>query len=75
MVSSRKMVSYDRLTLILTVREVAHILSVHENTVRRWSNLGIIKPYRIGPRSDRRFVREDVMHLLARLHRNNGDNR
>ncbi len=49
---------------MLTVREVSQILHVHSNTLRRWSDLGIIKAYRIGPRGDRRFRQEDIDLLL-----------
>jgi excisionase family DNA binding protein len=49
---------------LLTVREVARLLNIHINTVRRWSNQGILKAYRIGPRGDRRFKREDINILL-----------
>lgn len=34
---------------MLTVREVALLLHVHPNTLRRWSNNGRIKAYRITP--------------------------
>jgi len=49
---------------MLTVREVSHLLHVHSNTLRRWSDQGIIKAYRIGPRGDRRFRAEDIAVLL-----------
>jgi len=49
---------------MLTVREVSQILHVHSNTLRRWSDQGIIKAYRIGPRGDRRFKQEDIAQLL-----------
>ncbi len=49
---------------MLTVREVSQILHVHSNTLRRWSDHGIIKAYRIGPRGDRRFRPEDIAILL-----------
>lgn len=49
---------------MLTVREVSQILHVHSNTLRRWSDLGIIRAYRIGPRGDRRFRQEDIDLLL-----------
>ncbi len=49
---------------MLNVEEIARILNVHINTVRRWSNNGIIKTYRIGPRGDRRFRKEDVALFL-----------
>jgi excisionase family DNA binding protein len=48
----------------LTTGEVSHLVNVHVNTVRRWSNQGILKSYRIGPRGDRRFRRKDVNHLF-----------
>ena len=51
---------------VLTVREVARFLNIHVNTVRRWSDLGILKGYRIGPRGDRRFRQEDVFAFLPR---------
>ena len=49
---------------VLTVREVAHLLNIHVNTVRRWSDIGILKSYRIGPRGDRRFRLDDIIVLL-----------
>lgn len=51
----------------LTVKEVAQMLHVHDNTVRRWSNEGILKVYRISRRGDRRFRREDVEAFLSRF--------
>lgn len=51
---------------VLTVREVAEFLNIHVNTVRRWSNLGILRGYRIGPRGDRRFRRQDIVAFLPR---------
>ena len=50
---------------MLTTRDVAQLLNVHINTVRRWSNQEILKTYRIGPRGDRRFRREDIEAFLA----------
>ena len=45
---------------MLTINDVARLLNVHINTVRRWSNKGMLKAYHIGSRGDRRFRREDV---------------
>jgi excisionase family DNA binding protein len=50
---------------MLTTSDVARLLNVHINTVRRWSNQGVIKAYRIGSRGDRRFRQEDVSSFLA----------
>jgi excisionase family DNA binding protein len=60
---------------VLTVGETAQTLHVHENTVRRWSDRGIIKPYKINVRGDRRFKKADVKTLLTRVNNNNGDER
>lgn len=50
---------------LLTVREVARVLHVHPNTVRQWSDDGLIRSYRIGPRGDRRFSLADVTGAIA----------
>ena len=51
----------------LTTKEVAHILGIHQNTVRRWSDLGIIKSFRISARGDRRFKHEDIYRFLNKI--------
>ena len=53
---------------LLTSSEVARMLNVHINTIRRWSNQGILKAYRIGPRADRRFQREEIAAFLDKAH-------
>jgi len=53
--------------VMLTVTDVAQLLGLHPNTVRRWNQKGILKSYRIGPRGDRRFRREDVDDFLREL--------
>ena len=50
--------------VMLTPSDVAQLLGVHRNTVRRWSKKGILKSYRISPRGDRRFRQEDVDGFL-----------
>ena len=51
---------------MLTVVEVARLLHLHPNTVRIWSDTGLIKAYRIGHRRDRRFKVEDIDDFLRR---------
>jgi len=51
---------------LLTTSEAASLLHTHINTVRRWSNLGILPSFRIGPRGDRRFRKEDILTFLER---------
>jgi len=69
------MVRDDEMGPMLTVREVARLLHIHSNTVRRWSGQGIIRAYRITRRGDRTFRREDIARFLAELNANKGDER
>ena len=59
------MVVHERNSGLLTAGEVARLLNLHINTVRRWSDNGIIRSHRVGPRSDRIFSREDITSLLT----------
>ncbi len=59
------MVDISQIEPMLTVGEVARLLHIHINTVRRWSDQGIIKSYRITRRGDRRFKREDIALFIA----------
>ena len=58
------MVGQKDIDPMLTTSDVARLLNVHINTVRRWSNQGILKAYRIGSRGDRRFRDEDITSFL-----------
>jgi excisionase family DNA binding protein len=79
----KHMANEEQMDDMLTVREVARLLHVHPNTLRRWSNNGRIRAYRITPRGDRRFKREEIARFLAELsqatdsvgivHRNGGN--
>ena len=59
------MVDSSQIESMMTVGEVARLLHIHINTVRRWSDQGIIKSYRITRRGDRRFKREDIAFFIA----------
>jgi excisionase family DNA binding protein len=64
----------DHISDMLTVREVARLLHVHPNTLRRWSNNGRIRAYRIAERGDRRYKREEIAQFLDELNgQGNGD--
>ena len=52
---------------MLTVGEVSTLLHVHPNTLRRWSDKGLIKSYSITPRGDRRFIRQDIDKFLEQM--------
>ncbi len=59
------MPNHSEIDPMLTTSEVARLLNVHINTVRRWSNQGVLKTYRIGARGDRRFHRDDITSFLS----------
>lgn len=51
---------------LLPIREVARILKVHTETLRRWDNAGKLKAIRVGDRKDRRYRAEDIIPLLQK---------
>jgi len=48
----------------MTISSVATLLGVHPNTIRRWSNNGLMQCFRLGPRNDRRFELQQVMEMI-----------
>jgi len=63
----KDMANGDGMSNMLTIRDVARLFHVHPNTLRRWSNEGRIRAYRINQRGDRRFKREEIVRFLAEL--------
>lgn len=57
---------------MLTISEASRLLHVHPNTLRRWSNSGIIRSQRVNIRGDRRFRQEDVVNLLSQMNTHEG---
>ena len=51
---------------MLTVKEVASILNIHPNTVRRWEKKGLLESYSIGHRYCLRFKQEDIFDFLEK---------
>jgi len=51
---------------MLTAAEVAEMLHLHVNTVKRLGDRGELAFYRVCKRGDRRFRLEDVKDFLAR---------
>ncbi len=49
---------------LLNIKEAADFLNVSEMTVRRWTNEGLLKCYRVGGRRARRFKQEDLLAYL-----------
>ena len=54
---------------LLNVRKTARLLDVHPNTLRNWTNQGLIQCYTVNARGDRRFRREDIEEFLAKHRR------
>jgi excisionase family DNA binding protein len=49
---------------MLTMREACMLLNVHGNTLRRWSDRGLVRAYRLGLSQHRRFRTEDIAALV-----------
>lgn len=54
---------------LLKPKEVAVLLGVHINTVKRMGDRGDLTYYRIGARGDRRYKRADIQEFLSRSQR------
>lgn len=57
---------YRETDVLLKPSEVAKCLNVHINTVRRWSSLGVLPSFRVGPRNDRRFRSRDIEMFIKK---------
>jgi excisionase family DNA binding protein len=66
----KEMVINNQYGILLTSSEVARMLNVHINTVRRWENDGMLRALRLGTRGDRRFTREEISRYLGQLNGN-----
>jgi excisionase family DNA binding protein len=56
--------SQDDGNTLLSVSAAARLLGVHPNTVRIWTESGVLQSYRIGPRKDRRIPASVVKCML-----------
>jgi len=54
----------DELPKLLTIRQVAEILSVHVETLRRWDKSEKLKAIRVNERGDRRYSPKDIEVIL-----------
>lgn len=52
---------------LLNIEDAAEFLNVSEMTVRRWTNSGALKCYRVGGKRERRFYMSDVEGFLHGL--------
>ena len=49
---------------LLRINQVATLLQVHPETLRRWDKSGRLKAVRMGSRRDRRYKTSDVLSLI-----------
>jgi excisionase family DNA binding protein len=54
------------MTQLMQVRQVAQTLGVHENTIRRWEERGLLQAVRL-PSGVRRFRPEDVAAMREQM--------
>lgn len=48
------------LSKLLTLSQVAELLNVHPNTLRKWDKKRILRAVRFGERGDRRYRKTDI---------------
>jgi excisionase family DNA binding protein len=65
-IQSMSSMAANELGPMLTASEVAQMLHLHVNTVKRLGDRGELPFYRVCKRGDRRFRLDDVMAFLAR---------
>jgi len=54
----------DELPKLLTIRQVAEVLNVHVETLRRWDKSGKLKAIIVNERGDRRYDPKDIETIL-----------
>jgi excisionase family DNA binding protein len=51
----------------LTITEAAEFLQVSETSLRRWTNNGTLRCFRVGGRNERRFLKEDLLAFMQKI--------
>lgn len=51
---------------LMQVRQAARTLGVHENTIRRWADQGLLNPIRL-PSGVRRFHAEEIAQVHQKM--------
>lgn len=55
---------------LLRIREVAEMLGVNPETLRRWDRIGKLKAIVISKRGDRRYKKEAIVEFLEHARNN-----
>lgn len=56
----------DLVPKTIRISDAAKLLGVNPMTLRRWETKGYLTPLRIGPRKDRRYLRNEIEKLLIK---------
>jgi excisionase family DNA binding protein len=67
LVNDRRSCAVMSTSSLVQVRAAARMLGVHENTLRRWEQAGLVRAVRL-PSGVRRFRREDIEELRAEMY-------
>jgi excisionase family DNA binding protein len=59
---------------LLTTAEAAEFLKVSEASIRKWSNSGVLKCFRIGGRGERRFFLSDLLDFTEKFEEHEDSN-
>jgi excisionase family DNA binding protein len=51
---------------LVTLQEACELLRVHENTLRKWDEKGILKAVRFGEKKVRRYKKSDILALIEK---------
>jgi excisionase family DNA binding protein len=49
----------------LTIAEAARFLQVSQTSLRRWTNSGKLRSFRVGGRNERRFLKDDLLAFMS----------
>jgi len=52
---------------LLTIGEVSKLFNIHPDTLRNWEKSGNLVPLRVGPRKDRKYRKQDIETIVAKM--------
>lgn len=52
---------------LLSIGEVSKLFNIHPDTLRNWERSGELVPLRLGPRKDRKYRKQDIETIVAKM--------
>lgn len=52
---------------LLSIGQVADLFKIHPDTLRNWEKSGELVPLRVGPRKDRKYRKQDIEIIVAKM--------